>query len=330
METVRSQSASPVEAQSSEIKPEVSVIVPVYNVEPYLRRCIDSLINQTLQNIEIILVDDGSTDGCGAICDEYSAQDARIRVVRQENAGLSGARNAGIDRARADYLMFVDSDDWVEPDFCRIPLTFAKEQQADLVMFQFRDFNDGHERKRHFSSIGEVKITQERALSLMMGEVGITAWNKLYRKGLFHYNRYPIGMVFEDMVLTPVLVHEAQNIAYMPVPLYNREHRSGSITTILSLKHAQDWFNAVMQTVQNLKEWGYIDKAEIFKMASMRGFIAKGWPYPELNEKCIRYLRSLRRLPTSLSYSQRCKHYLCVISPKLYRLVYKVYRFLRP
>ena len=126
METVLSQSAFPVEARTSETKPEVSVIVPVYNVEPYLRRCIDSLINQTLQNIEIILVDDGSPDGCGAICDEYAAQDYRIQVVHQDNSGVYAARNAGIDRAKADYLMFADSDDRAEPEFCELPLTVAK------------------------------------------------------------------------------------------------------------------------------------------------------------------------------------------------------------
>ena len=128
------------------IAPAVSVIVPVYNVEPYLHRCVDSLTGQTLTDIEIILVDDGSTDGCGRICDEYAAADPRVRVVHQENAGLSEARNAGIDRARADYLMFVDSDDWVEKDYCRIPWEIARSQQADLVMFQFRELRNGGKR----------------------------------------------------------------------------------------------------------------------------------------------------------------------------------------
>ena len=122
--------------QQAEFKPLVSVIVPVYNVEPYLHRCIDSLVHQTLKDIEIILIDDGSTDGCGKICDEYAAADTRIRVVHQENAGLCEARNTGIDRAQADYLMFVDSDDWVQAEFCEIPLMLAKEHQADLACFR--------------------------------------------------------------------------------------------------------------------------------------------------------------------------------------------------
>ena len=102
-------------------EPKVSVIVPIYNVEAYLPRCLDSLRRQTLSHIEIILIDDGSSDGCGEIAARYAREDGRFRVIHQANAGLSAARNRGIELASAPYLMFVDSDDWVEPDFCRIP-----------------------------------------------------------------------------------------------------------------------------------------------------------------------------------------------------------------
>ena len=203
--------------RQDEIKPLVSVIVPVYNVEPYLHRCIDSLVHQTLKDIEIILIDDGSTDGCGRICDEYAAADTRIRVVHQENAGLSEARNAGIDRAKADYLMFVDSDDWAEPKFCELPLMLAKEQRADLVMFQFRHFQNGKEKKRRCNSINEGIKTQAEALNLMIQSiVGMSAWNKLYHKDLFQRNRYPKDKNYEDIFLTPILIHEAKRIVYTP------------------------------------------------------------------------------------------------------------------
>lgn len=101
--------------------PKVSVIVPVYNVEPYLRQCLDSIVSQTLKDIEIILIDDGSTDGSGEICDEYKREDHRIRVIHKVNEGLSAARNDGIDASTAPYIMFVDGDDWVEPEFCETP-----------------------------------------------------------------------------------------------------------------------------------------------------------------------------------------------------------------
>ncbi len=118
------------------MKPLVSVIVPVYKVEDCLIRCLDSLCRQTLRDIEIILVDDASPDRCGAICDEYAAKDARFKVVHHVvNMGLSAARNLGIKEASAAYLMFVDSDDYVHEDFCRLPYKCAVQQHADLVLF---------------------------------------------------------------------------------------------------------------------------------------------------------------------------------------------------
>ncbi len=311
------------------IAPAVSVIVPVYNVEPYLHRCVDSLTGQTLTDIEIILVDDGSTDRSGAICDEYAAMDARIRVVHQENAGLSEARNAGIDRARADYLMFVDSDDWVEPDFCRIPYDIAREQQADLVMFQYRYVKYGKEKKRRYSIKDGLK-TQEEALHLIFGCAGRVAWNKLYYRELFREKRYPEGMVYEDVFLTPVLVHEANRVFYSSAVLYNQEYREGSITTDLSDSSAQHWLDAKTLSAQRLKEWGYADKAESYYLMSMLSFAAKGWRSPELNAKCIRYLRSLKHCPAHFPLKQRCKFHLCRISPGLYRLVCRGYRLLNP
>ncbi len=310
-------------------KPAVSVIVPVYNVEPWLRRCVDSIIHQTLRNIEIILVDDGSTDGSGAICDEYAAMDARIRVVHQENAGLSEARNAGIDRARADYLMFVDSDDWVEPDFCRIPYDIAREQQADLVMFQFRRIRNGKEKKRKYS-ITEGRKSQEEAIDLTITGATVSAWNKLYHRDLFRENRYPKGMVYEDLFLTPVLVHEARRVFYTSAVLYNQEYRESSITTDLSGSSAQDWLDARTLTAQHLKEWGYASKAESYYLMGMLSFAAKGWRSPELKAKCIRYLRSIKRCPAHFPLKQRCKFHLCRISPGLYRLVCRGYRLLNP
>lgn len=286
-------------------KPEVSVIVPVYNVEPYLRRCVDSLISQTLHNIEIILIDDGSTDGCSQTCDEYAGIDARIRVVHQANAGLSEARNTGIDLARADYLMFVDSDDWVEPEFCRIPLITAKEQKADLVMFRYRYIKKGKTREPN-NAVNEGKITQFEALTLLTKGIGMTAWNKLYHRDLFRTDRYPKGCVYEDVFLTPVLVHEAKTIFYTPAILYNQGYRSGSITTVRSESNASDQYSAFMTTVQCLKGWGYPELSERYHQKKALSFVAAGWRVPELNKKCLRYLRSLNHCPSFFSLKQCC------------------------
>ena len=111
----------------------ISIIVPVYNVEQYLSRCVDSLVNQTYHNIEIILVDDGSPDRSGEICDEYAKKDKRVKVIHQSNGGLSDARNTALDIAKGDYLMFVDSDDWIEPTMYEEMLSFMEKEQLDLV-----------------------------------------------------------------------------------------------------------------------------------------------------------------------------------------------------
>ena len=310
------------------IAPAVSVIVPVYNVEPYLYRCVDSLTGQTLTDIEIILVDDGSTDGCGRICDEYAAADPRVRVVHQENAGLSEARNAGIDRARADYLMFVDSDDWVEPDFCRIPFELAVKQRADLVIFQFRKRRNGKELRRHYS-IAEGPKTQEEALDIILWGAAMAAWNKLYHRELFRNNRYPKGRVYEDVFLTPVLVHEARHIFYSSAVLYNLEYREGSITATNTADHAKDWLDARTATAQHLDHWGYASMAETYYIAGILIFISRKWHAPELYSQCIRFLRSVKRCPLSLPFTLRCRFYLCTASPKLYMLANRYCRRLR-
>ncbi len=310
--------------QQAEFKPLVSVIVPVYNVEPYLHRCIDSLVHQTLKDIEIILIDDGSTDGCGKICDEYAAADTRIRVVHQENAGLSEARNAGIDRAQADYLMFVDSDDWVQAEFCEIPLMLAKEHQADLVMFQARFIKSRRHWVNH-TTISDGTKTQTDAIRLLIDGVGMAAWNKLYHRKLFLENRYPKGRVYEEVSLTPILVHEAKIIMYSSAILYNREYRNGSITTILSEKNAEDYFDALRFATQNLRKWGYVQESESYLNRRLLEFVSKGWHSPEHNEWCVRYFRNLNHCPKHFSWKWKGMYHLLLISPGLCRMVYKAY-----
>ena len=137
-------------------------------------------------------------------------------------------------------------------------------------------------------------------------------------------------MVYEDLFLTPVLVHEAKRVFYTSAVLYNQEYREGSITTDLSGSSAQDWLDAMTLTARNLKEWGYASKAESCYLMGMLSFAAKGWRSPELEAKCIRYLRSIKHCPVHFSFKQRCKFHLCRISPGLYRLACRCRRLLRP
>ena len=181
--------------------PVVSVIVPVYKVEPYLRRCVDSILNQSFQDFELILVDDGSPDSCGAICDEYAARDSRIHVIHQENKGLSGARNTGIDHANGEYLAFVDSDDKWSPYFLESLYKALKEHDADISQCRW-EYMHGDEIKEAYNPNAKCECFTGREmlsnLYIQTGAYYVVAWNKLYKKELFEEIRYQEGRIHED------------------------------------------------------------------------------------------------------------------------------------
>ena len=214
--------------------PLISVIVPVYNVELYLPKCVDSILAQTYQNLEIILVEDGTKDRSGEICDAYAAKDPRIKVIHKENGGLSSARNAGMDVARGEYFGFVDSDDWIEPETYETLMELARKYDADLVCGGRYDV-DGATGER---TIGLCPQKEECISAMeMLGRVFIwdncdsAAWDKLYRRHLFDEIRYPLGMVSEDIAIFYKLMEKANRVALCPKPLYNYLHRENSITT---------------------------------------------------------------------------------------------------
>ena len=204
--------------------PAISVIVPVYKVEAYLRRCVDSILAQTFSDFDLILVDDGSPDSCGDICEEYASRDGRVHVIHQENGGLSAARNAGIDWALANsdsgWLAFVDSDDWVPPDFLLRLYTIVEETGCLLSSCGF--FRTGGE---DFPALG---APEWRVLSAddyycpeeQGQEVPALAWNKLYHKSLFASLRYPAGKLHEDEFTTYLAVYQAGKVGVTRDTLY--------------------------------------------------------------------------------------------------------------
>lgn len=243
----------------------VSIIVPVYNVEQYLCKCIDSIITQTYKKIEIILIDDGSSDSSGIICDEYALKDSRIIVIHKENGGLSSARNAGLDVAIGDYVMFVDSDDFVEPDFCEVPLKIAKEKNVDIVSFGYcRLYADGQ--------IIETKTSNPRSLSKAEGinqlitksdVIHNYTWNKFYNKNLFKEIRFPIGKYYEDQATTYLLFHKASSIYVIDNILYNYIYRSSSISADWNKpKSIIDRFSIWLERLDFIKEF-YPDSTNI-------------------------------------------------------------------
>lgn len=206
------------------IRPKISVVIPVYNVKDFLTECVESVLVQTFENFEILLIDDGSTDGSKKLIDELIKKDERIRVFHKENGGLSSARNVGIRKSEGEFLAFVDSDDSVKPSFLKELYESIKEDNSDVSVCGY-----GLEipEKRTLSG-------KEACIKLLTEQknLDILAWNKLYKKSLFLENNifYPEGKLHEDNLTTYKLYSKAKKVSFIPKSLYNYRKRPGSIT----------------------------------------------------------------------------------------------------
>lgn len=225
---------------------KISVIVPVYKVEPYLRKCVDSILAQTYQNLEIILVDDGSPDNCGAICDEYAKQDARIKVIHKPNGGLSDARNAGLDTMTGEYVAFVDSDDWIMPQMYETLLQMLKQFQADIAFGGVADDleQNGKVTTVKVSNYGDEPFSESAAEAMRRYFHGSwAAWDKLYKADLFRDIRYPVGEINEDEAIVLQLLSKCNRVCYTGEIFYHYMKRpgSGSITVSDFSVKKLDW-----------------------------------------------------------------------------------------
>ena len=217
--------------------PLISVIIPVYNVEKYLHRCLDSVIAQTYQNLEIICVDDGSIDDSGKICDQYAVRDARIKVIHQENQGLSAARNRGLDAAEGEYIAFVDSDDYILEDMYKKMLDKLLNYNVDLCVCQWQyEFSDGRQvvkRKNIDPTIYGRKASLEFARFLYMGNyengVVVAAWNKLYRRVLLDKIRFE-GRIHEDEAFCGRIMAKNISVYVMEEQFYVYAQNGDSLT----------------------------------------------------------------------------------------------------
>lgn len=232
--------------------PKISVIVPIYKVEPYLRKCLDSIQGQTYRNLEIILVDDGSPDGCGAICDEYAARDTRFTVIHKANGGLSSARNAGLDVATGDWIGGVDGDDWIESDMFEYLLAGVLEHGGDIaVCGWYEDVGD------EFKRCGPNEVLRfdwEQGLREILSDGTLRSffWNKLYRRELWQDIRFPLGRTYEDVAVMYRLYEKAQSSVYLPEPKYHYVSRMDSITKVGTLKSGFDCFAANKERYEDL------------------------------------------------------------------------------
>ena len=216
--------------------PLVSVIVPIYNVEKYLKKCIDSVVTQSYKNLEIILVDDGSPDKCGDICDKYSETDSRIKVIHKKNGGLSDARNAGINVCSGEYISFIDSDDFVSPFFIEVLYTCIKCTGADIAsLVNENGFVDGEDNRvdnlmRDSKDYSYEVVSSDKALKLMLYQAIPTAvqW-RLYKKSIFNELCFPVGYLYEDVATTYKAFMLAERIVLIDANAYAYRLRADSI-----------------------------------------------------------------------------------------------------
>lgn len=245
------------------IKP-LSIIVPVYNVKDYVAKCLDSILAQTYKDFELLVIDDGSTDGSGKICDNYGEKDSRVRVIHQKNAGLGGARNTGIGLALGEYLLFVDSDDYIEPNTAEVLLNTAKLNSADMVLFSFRSVDENGSEMAVFSE----SLTANTVLSTEKDKecliVAPTACTKLYRRDLFTKADiiFPPRVWYEDLRTTYKLLSCSKKVVYINNVLYNYLIRSGSIMQNSNIERNSEIIDAFEDLLGYFKE---TNKFEAFK-----------------------------------------------------------------
>lgn len=253
----------------------VSVIVPIYNVEAYLRRCVKSIRNQTYSNMEIILVDDGSPDQCGKICEEYAEKDPRVKVLHKKNGGLSDARNAGLEVAKGKYVLFTDSDDTIKEELVEKCVKSAESTGSDIVIFDFTRVENGVE------EVTSMEIEQGGTYSLqteprlLFGSP--SAVNKLFKRELFIKTgiRFPVGKYYEDLGTIPKLLLLADKIDYIKESFYYYMIRPGSIMTAAKFeKNYADRTEMINGVLDFYKEKGSFQKyyKELEYLAVMNGY----------------------------------------------------------
>lgn len=233
---------------------KVSIIVPIYNVEKYLKKCIDSIVSQTYSNIEIILINDGSSDNSESICKEYESIDQRIRYYKKQNGGLSSARNYGIENATGDYLLFIDSDDYIDNSMVETLLVSAEKYNADMVECNYYEVIN--EEFHVFKPKKNKVYSSKEAIASLIYNTGITptAWNKLYSKKLFSKLRYTEGLYHEDEEIIVKLLSKAEKVVEIGNPLYFYIKREGSIiNSKFNFKHL-DAIKIMEERIELLKK----------------------------------------------------------------------------
>lgn len=283
------------------MKPKVSVIVPVYNVENYLEKCLNSLISQTLLDIEIIVINDGSTDSSGKIAKQYAENYTKIRAFDKVNGGLSDARNYGIDKATGEYIAFVDSDDYVEPQMMQKLWDLATKHNAEIVICNLQKVDENGKLTQKLTQIPhfdeEIDLMSQFSV---FSDISYFACNKLFHRKLFVNSRFKKGIHFEDIELIPQLLLKCTKIAKTDAFLYHYLERSNSISKTHT-KKGLDILNAIKSVEKAFDKSNYQHKIKELKgfqilegyytFLSYMAFVKDDIVFNEMNAKLLQYIK---------------------------------------
>ena len=279
----------------------ISIIVPIYKVEKYLERCICSILNQTYKNIEVILVDDGSPDNCGKICDEYSMKDNRIKVIHKENGGLSSARNAGLKIATGDYIGFVDSDDWIEHTMYERLIANAVKYDAQISVggvVDLLELEDGYEvRKTTFNGNVKIECLDKKDAMKKFFLESWSAWDKIYKRDVHKDIMFPEGKINEDEAIAMRILDRCDKIVYTNEVFYNYISRPNSITTSKFSEKKLDWYinckNNLKFINENYPELSIYAQVRFCKsiMWSLRCIALEKTDFKNITKKLVKDLR---------------------------------------
>lgn len=269
--------------------PKVSVVVPVYNVEEYINRCVDSILAQEYENMEIILVDDGATDNSGKICDDYALKFSGIKVVHKENGGLSDARNAGIEVSSGDYVCFVDSDDFIEKEMICELVRLILKTDADIACCGICDCYAGHQVIKTDRTEEFVYDSVEAFKNILAGEsIAGSICNKLISKKILGNHRFIKGKIYEDAFFMPELLLNSNKVVVTTRPLYNYWHRQDSITTKPFSEKHMDIIEAYRYTYEVVEN----QCADLLLVAQFRVL----WAYFTVLDKLI-FTKDYKKIP---------------------------------
>lgn len=309
--------------------PLISVILPIYNVEKYLPACMESIFAQTYHNLEIILVDDGSTDNCGGLCDEYAEKNKRVVVYHKKNGGVSETRNYGLEQARGEYITFVDPDDYIDSDYVEYLLLLINRYHSRMSICQHRvRYNNGS--VKEMGSAGEEELTAQRCLERMLYHdvIDTSAWGKLYHRDLFDGVRYPVNKIFEDAAITYKLMMRCEKIAISYESKYTYVFHNNSIVNSEFKKSKLDLLEVtdkmaedISQTYPELKKAAV--RRQVYARFSTLNQMLESTGYPEIKKELIEYIKRHKKdIFCNREAPRRDK-----IGLLLLMLSYRLYRF---